>query len=72
MNLGCRVAASSTVALLSAVTPLVGGVVAAAVLLVIDPVLTSMLGIAAALWCTLLYPSMKRQVKIPDAWYAGS
>ena len=71
VNLGCRVAASSTVALLSAVTPLVGGVVAAAVLLVIDPVLTSMLGIAAALWCTLLYPSMKRQVKIPDRMVRG-
>ena len=71
VNRGCRYGASSTVALLSAVTPMVGGAVAGAVLLVIDPVLTSMLVIAAALWCMLLYPLMMRQLKVVDRLVRG-
>ena len=71
VNRGCRHGASSTVTLLSAVTPMVGGVVAGAALLVIDPVLTSMLVITAALWCMLLYPLMMRQLKIADRVVRG-
>ena len=66
VNRGCRYGASSTLALLNAVTPLIGGVAAGVVLLVIDPILTSMLAVAAALWSALLYPLMKRQVKFTD------
>ena len=66
VNRGCRYGASSTLALLNAVTPLIGGVAAGVALLVIDPILTSMLAVAAALWSALLYPLMKRQVKFTD------
>ena len=57
--------------LLGAVTPLIGGVGAGAVLMVIDPILTSVLAIAAALWSVLLYPFMRRQLKINDRMIQG-
>ena len=66
VNRGCRYGASSMVTLLSAVTPMVGGIVAGAALLVIVPLLTSTLAIAATLWSMLLYPLMRRQVRFAD------
>ena len=68
---GCRFAAASTVAILGAVTPVIGGVVAGVALLVIDPVLTGMLVLAAGLWCLLLYPLMMRQVAVADRLVQG-
>ena len=68
---GCRYAGSSTVTLLTAVTPLLGGIAAGIVLMVIDPVLTSTLALAAALWCVLLYPFVRRQLKVTDRLIAG-
>ena len=47
-------------------TPMVGGIVAGAALLVIVPLLTSTLAIAATLWSMLLYPLMRRQVRFAD------
>ena len=68
---GCRYSGSTVVTLLGAVTPLIGGVGAGAVLMVIDPILTSVLAIAAALWSVLLYPFMRRQLKINDRMIQG-
>ena len=56
--------ATSTVMLLGAVTPLVSGIAAGVVLVVIDPVLTTLLAVAAIFWSLLLYPLTRQQVRI--------
>ena len=66
VSLGCRYAALSVTNILGAVTPIVGGVVAGAALVVIDPLLTGILVVGAGLGWLLLYPLMMRQVAIPD------
>ena len=65
VNHGCRDGAMATVRILSAVTPVIGGVAAGVALVVIDPLLTGMLIVGAGLWCLLLYPLMMRQAAIP-------
>ena len=64
VNRGCRYGATSTVMLLGAVTPLVSGIAAGVVLVVIDPVLTTLLAVAAIFWSLLLYPLTRQQVRI--------
>lgn len=66
VSLGCRHAVLSVVAILGAVTPIIGGVVAGVALVAIDPVLTGMLIVGAGLSCLLLYPLMMRQVAVAD------
>ena len=68
---GCRYAGQSIVTILGAVTPVIGGVVAGAALLVIDPLLTGMLLVVAAFSCLPLYPLMMRQVAIFDRMARG-
>ena len=68
---GCRYGATTTVMLLGAVTPLVSGIAAGAALVVIDPMLTTLLAVAAAFWSLSLYPLTRQQVKIASRMARG-
>lgn len=64
----CQTGAIAMVVLLNVVTPIVGGVAAGTVLLIVDPLLTALLAVTALLWCGFLYPLMLRQVKLAKDW----
>ena len=50
---------------------MVGGIAAGGALVVIDPLLTTMLGVGAILWSMLIYPLLRRQVKYTDRLARG-
>ena len=68
---GCKHGASATLMLLSTVSPMVGGIAAGGALVVIDPLLTTMLGVGAILWSMRIYPLLRRQVKYTDRLARG-
>lgn len=63
----CQTGAIAMVVLLNVVTPIVGGLAAGMVLLIVDPLLTALLAVTALLWCGFLYPLMLRQVKLANS-----
>lgn len=63
---GSIYASQAFIVLAGALTPLAGAIVGSGVLFALDPELTTIIAVAAALWCGLLYPLMKRQTQVLD------
>ena len=61
---GCRYAGLTIALLYSAVSPVVGGIVAVGVMLSMDPALTLLIAIAMVLWSPAFYPLARRATAV--------